>query len=92
MVKSDCKISLIKETEDFKEYSLPFGWKKTGHRRQSSTKWDYYVTNPEGSKFRSTVQINKYLDSNPNVKCDRDVTDAQEPTEIQLSMKMKTGT
>ena len=92
MAKNDHKISLIKETNHFREYLLPFGWKKTGKRRQSSNKWDYYLISPNGSKFRSTVQLNKYLDANPDVKCDRDVTDAQEPTEIQLSMKMKTGT
>ena len=43
--------------------------------------------NPSNEKFRSNVEIKKYLDNNPDVKCDLNVTNVQVPKELLLSKK-----
>ena len=71
------KVSSIVEKADVVEYQLPYGWKKVGSRRSDTAdrdRWDFYVYGPNGEKFRSNVEIKKYLDMNPEVKCDLDVT------------------
>jgi hypothetical protein len=75
--KDSKKVSSIVEKSDVVEYQLPYGWKKVGSRRSDSAdrdRWDFYVYSPNGEKFRSNVEIKKYLDMNPEVKCDLDVT------------------
>ena len=70
-------MSPIVEKSDVVEYQLPYGWKKVGSRRSDSAdrdRWDFYVYSPNGEKFRSNPEIKKYLDMNPEVKCDLDVT------------------
>ena len=63
------------------EYSLPYGWKKKGHKRQNQegdkNRWDFYVISPAGKKLRSNVEINRYLEANPEVKCDRNITNTK---------------
>jgi len=74
-----------------KEYSLPYGWKKMGNKRKSGDNWDFYVTCPSGKRFRSNVEINRYLDANPDIKCDRNVTNTNRSAEgepKQKSMKL----
>ena len=91
---SETKVNLWKETEDYKEFSLPYGWKKEGHRRKGSTStklWDFYVFSPEGRKFRSTNEINKYLDNNPEIKCDRNVTNTHFSNISPISKKLPKG-
>merc|ERR1712008_424169 len=88
---SDTKVYLWKETEDYKEISLPYGWKKEGHRRKGSNPgkhWDFYVFSPEGMKFRSTKEVNKYLDNNPEIKCDRNVTNTCSSSISPISQKL----
>ena len=66
--------------EDNIEYSLPYGWKKIGHRRAGDQdRWDFYITTPDGKKLRSNPEIDKYLEKNPNVGCDRRVTNTSRP-------------
>ena len=66
--------------EDNIEYSLPYGWKKIGHRRTGDQdRWDFYITTPDGKKLRSNPEIDKYLEKNPNVGCDRRVTNTSRP-------------
>ena len=60
--------------KDYKECKLPYGWKKIGQRRMTGERWDFYVFAPNGQKFRSNVEIKKYLENHPNVKCDMEVT------------------
>ena len=75
--KDSKKVSPIMEKSDVVEYQLPYGWKKVGSRRSDSAdrdRWDFYVYSPNGEKFRSNPEIKKYLDMNPEVKCDLDVT------------------
>ena len=52
----------------------PYGWKKVGHRRADKEHWDFYVFAPNGKKLRSKNEIKKFLERNPSVKCDLDVT------------------
>ena len=40
---------------------------------------DFYVYSPSGQKFRSTREVTKYLESNPDVKCDLNVTNTNNP-------------
>ena len=56
--------------------SLPYGWKKIGYQRQNRRKrcWYFHVFSPCGRRFRSNPEIDRYLDQNPEVKCDRNVT------------------
>ena len=73
--KRKCQLVKKSEKEDYKEFKLPYGWKKTGQRRKySGCCWDIYVFAPNGQKFRSNVEINNYLEKNPGVKCDLQVT------------------
>ena len=67
-----------------KEYFLPFGWKKIGVMRKKSgrTVLDFYVYSPSGQKFRSTKEVIKYLESNPDVQCDREVTHCRRPKNL----------
>ena len=74
----------------FVEYQLPYGWKKVGSRRSDSDRWDFYVYGPNGKKFRSNVEIQKYLDMNPEVKCDRDVTNTSRIKNSQNSPTKRT--
>ena len=83
----DGKIMLIQEKDDYREYSLPFGWQKIGRRRLNQKDWDFYIISPEGKRFRSTIGVNKYLDINPEIKCDRNVTNTQLPSDLQLLRK-----
>ena len=62
------------QKEDYREFELPYGWKKTGQLRKHGERWDFYVFAPNGQKFRSNVEIKKYLENHPDVKCDLEVT------------------
>ena len=64
----------ILEEEDFVEYQLPYGWRKLSRRRPNSHIWDVYVYGPNGDRFRSNAEIKTYLQRNPKVECDLDVT------------------
>ena len=79
--KRKCQLVKKSEKEDYKEFKLPYGWKKTGQRRKySGCCWDIYVFAPNGQKFRSNVEINNYLEKNPGVKCDLQVTSCSKTT------------
>ena len=63
---------------DLEEYELPFNWKKQCKRRKSGNTWDVYITHgSSGKKFRSNVAINDYLTNNPEVKCNRELTNCK---------------
>ena len=91
----DCEMILDVEKKDTREYSLPHGWKKVGQKRRSLSRfkagnstrgdWDFFIISPSGKRFRSTVEVNKYLDKNPHVKCDRNVTNTHRPVDLQSS-------
>ena len=76
------KLSLV-ENENFVEHQLPLGWKKVGIRRSDNHTWDFYVYGPNGEKFCSNVEIRKYLQRNPEVGCDLDVTNISRPKNPQ---------
>jgi len=71
---------LLEQSEDNLEYSLPYGWKKIGHRRTGDQdRWDFYIITPDGKKLRSNPEIDRYLEKNPDVDCDREVTNTSRP-------------
>jgi len=77
--------TLQEQNDDKREYSLPYGWKKIGHRRQQGAddnRWDFYLISPCGKKFRSNPEVKKYLDQNPDVECDLDVTNTSRPSDL----------
>ena len=73
---------VTQENDSYREYCLPFGWKKTGYLRQNGKTWDFFAFSPNGKKFRSTVEVNRYLDQNPDVQCDRSVTNTLKPSDL----------
>ena len=80
--KNAKKLSMV-ENENFVKHQLPHGWKKVGYRRSDNYTWDFYVYGPNGEKFRSNVAIRKYLEKNPEVECDLDVTNISRPKNPQ---------
>ena len=78
--------------DDYREYNLPYGWKKIGHRRQNDTNrkpWDFFIYSPDGIKFRSTLEVKRFLEENPNVQCDLEVTNTFLPLDLQRSPSKK---
>ena len=71
------KVTLLKETDNDVEFSLPYGWKKFGRKRKNSDNWDFYLISSDNKRFRSNPEIKRYLENNPNVKCDLSVTNTQ---------------
>merc|ERR1712062_92579 len=67
---------------DLKEYSLPFLWRKKYQRRENGKKWDVYVYSPDGRRFRSNIEIEKFLKENPNIQCDRNLTKCKRPKHL----------
>merc|ERR1719418_366994 len=89
-------MSCVSISEDSREYSLPYDWKKLARRRQhtsqGNTIWDIYIIAPCGKKLRSNPEIEKYLSENPDVEVDRDVTNTSKPSElISSGSKIETG-
>ena len=67
------------ETENYVEYFLSFGWKKTCKRRNNKKTWDISVISPSGRKLRSNPELYNYLEANPEVKCARSITNTSRP-------------
>ena len=70
---------------DFREYDLPHDWKKQCRLRKDG-RWDVSLINPAGKRLRSTVELNTFLAENPEVKCDREVTDCKRPKDLTNSI------
>ena len=73
------------QTEGYLEFSLPYGWKKVGCKRKSGVlkdQWDFHVLSPHGKKLRSNNAIFKYLEANPDVKCDQSITNTCSKPEV----------
>ena len=71
-------------------YSLPYGWKKIGYQRQegeSKNRWDFYVISPCGRRFRSNPEIARYLNQNPEVECDLNVTNTSKPSDLDSTTR-----
>ena len=49
---------------------------------KSANNWDVYVFTPTGHRLRSTPEILRFLDANPEVKCNTAVVNTQKPPEI----------
>ena len=71
---SKVKKTLPKIEAEFKEY-LPHDWIKEVYRRKKGGKYDTYIIHiPTGKRFRSNVEIDKFLSKNPDIACDRNLT------------------
>ena len=66
-------IGKLEKREDYQEFALPFGWRKVGQKRKNSNRWDFSIFNPEGKKFRSTVEVKKYIENKSEITCDQKV-------------------
>jgi hypothetical protein len=93
--KRKCQLVKKTEKEDYKEFKLPYGWKKVGKCRREkdpslNCNWDFYVFSPDGQKFRSNVEIKNYLEKNPRVKCDLQVTSCSKTTVKSLTKLCET--
>ena len=73
-ISEKSKIGPVKETENYREILLPYSWKKVCRKRKNGDRWDCHVLSPQGKTLRSNIEIKKYLEVNPDVKCDRNVT------------------
>merc|ERR1711971_1035965 len=83
---------LEEQSEDNIEYALPYGWKKIGHRRSGDQdRWDFYLITPCGKRLRSNPEIDRYLEKNPDVECDREVTNTSRPWADSTSTPAKPG-
>ena len=77
------KVTLLKRTPNYIEFTLPHGWKKIGHKRQGLDRWDFHLLNSDNKKFRSYPEVERYLKNNPNEKCDRSVTNTNFPSTLK---------
>ena len=81
------KVILLKRTSHEVQFSLPYGWKKFGQKRKHSDHWDFYLISSDNKKFRSNPEIKRYLEKNPNVKCDLAVTNTQYSSDLKKLKK-----
>ena len=71
--------------DGFREYLLPYEWKKMCQRRKTGGTWDIYLISPNGKRFRSNVELEKFLANNPDVKIDREVTNCKRLRDLSSS-------
>ena len=83
-----------------KEYfDLPYGWTKevVYLRNQPSmkgkTRQDIYLISPgsNGKKFKSDIKLQKFLEENPNIKCDLAVTSTKKTVHTEFLMNRTFG-
>ena len=83
-----------------KEYfDLPYGWTKevVYLRNQPSmkgkTRQDIYLISPgsNGKKIKSEVKLQKFLEENPNIKCDLAVTSTKRTVHTEFLMNRTFG-
>ena len=61
----------------FEEISLPYGWKKHVYIKKET------LVSPCGETLKSTVELERFLAINPNIKCDLKVTNINYEVEKQ---------
>ena len=89
---------LVSASENQREYKLPYGFFKTASRRLTGAtagKWDMQIVSPNGQRFRSNRELNVYLDNNPTIKYDPEVTSISKPKDLlngdhEKSLNIKT--
>ena len=92
MNSAKSKFNTMVAGDDVVEYPLPFGWKKVCKPRKNSEKkhWDVYIFHPNGQRFRSTIEVDRYLFQNPHEECDRSVTNTSMPEELKEKRPINT--
>ena len=73
-ISENSNIGPVKDSENYREILLPYSWKKVCSKRKNCDRWDFHVLSPQGKKLRSNIEIKRYLEVNPDIKCDRNVT------------------
>jgi hypothetical protein len=59
---------------DLLHFELPYGWRKTGNRRQGTEKWDFFLFSPSGNRLKGRRELVSFLGTNPEVLIDSSVT------------------
>ena len=89
-----------KENSVTKEYfELPYGWIKevVSTKNQPSMRGkvreDIYLISPgsNGKKFKSDIKLQKFLEENPNIKCDLAVTSTKKTVHTEFLMNRTFG-
>ena len=57
--------------------------------RKDGRTWDVSLISPTGKRLRSNVELNTFLAKNPEVRCDREVTDCKRPRDLPNSIENK---
>ena len=87
-----------KENSTTKEYfDLPYGWRKEVVliKNQPSMKGkvreDIYLISPgrNGKKIQSDIKLHDFLEENPNIKCDLEVTSTSRKKHKEFLMSQK---
>ena len=87
-----------KENSVTKEYfDLPYGWRKevVSIKNQPSMKGkvreDIYLISPgrNGKKIQSDIKLHDFLEENPNIKCDLEVTSTSRVKHKEFLMNQK---
>ena len=60
--------------ENYREYELPFGWKKIAYKKKRSNGWAIRIKSPYEKWFHSNKEIENYVKQHPKVECDSKIT------------------
>ena len=83
-----------------KEYfDLPYGWTKevvylrNQPNMKGKTRQDIYLISPgsNGKKIKSDIKLQKFLEENPNIKCDLAVTSTKKTVHTEFLMNRTFG-
>ena len=74
--------------ENYREYDLPFGWKKVAHKtKYRAGEWHISIRSPNGKKCQNFNDIEKFVLKHPEMKYDAKLTNFSKPLELRKTMK-----
>ena len=73
---------------EFLRYKLPFGWFKECVLRKSGDRYDTYLKY-EDNKFHSNERVQNFLEKNPDVKIDKELTTINLPQHLCAKKKTR---
>ena len=79
-----------KNEEKYREYDLPFGWKKIAYKKKSRNGvwlWATKIRSPNGKTFNSFKDIKEFVLKHPEMKCDAKLTNFSLPLELRKDSK-----
>ena len=68
--------------ENYREYELPFGWKKIAYKKKRSNGWAIRIKSPYEKWFHSNKEIENYVKQHPKVEYDSKITNFSVPPEL----------